>query len=508
MSASIIESISISGSRKFDGTANDSGKVWAFLPNSTTPAVLYADPEATVVITQPIILDQGGRVSPSDAPDGVFTPIPIRLYIEDSATNAVSDLLFTPSTATNTTLDNDGWTGPTEDDAWASLFDSLGGVDGTYKESGGATSRTVKSKFSEISISVKDFGAVGNGTTIDTTAIQAAMNRVQALGGGECYFPPGTYLIDQALSLTSATGITLRGNRRATTITSNNASANIFTFATSSNRCEVKGFRFTHTSSTTGAAVSAAGGTNFRVSDVDMSGGGFAYGADFSGATNWTIVDSDVRGTTRAIRSNVSGDGHYLVNTNVTQPGGGAGAAIEINGGGHYYTIVGGNVVATSTGILFNAAFTGSYVTVVGTVLSGLTTPYDTSGLSVDPQLRRIGDGVSGYTVDVASGGTVTPNRSLGHQIRIRGTTTGVAYTIAAPTPKPRSTADGLPMYDEYLRLSFYNNAGGAVTGWTLNAIYHKSAAPSTVDGEVTTYVFFWDPDAAVWREQSRVVTT
>lgn len=61
----------------------------------------------------------------------------------------------------------------------------------TYNQSGtGAQERTVKSKLQE-SVSVKDFGAVGDGVTDDTAAIQAAVAASEKL-----YFPKGTYLFD------------------------------------------------------------------------------------------------------------------------------------------------------------------------------------------------------------------------------------------------------------------------------------------------------------------------
>lgn len=43
--------------------------------------------------------------------------------------------------------------------------------------------------------SVKSFGAVGNGSTDDTNAIQGAINAVSGAGGGILYFPKGTYLL-------------------------------------------------------------------------------------------------------------------------------------------------------------------------------------------------------------------------------------------------------------------------------------------------------------------------
>lgn len=59
--------------------------------------------------------------------------------------------------------------------------------------------------------SVKKFGAVGDGTTDDTAAIQAALT-----AGGTVYFPAGTYLVTDTLSITSA-GVTLVGESREST---------------------------------------------------------------------------------------------------------------------------------------------------------------------------------------------------------------------------------------------------------------------------------------------------
>ena len=70
----------------------------------------------------------------------------------------------------------------------------IGGTDAglvTYNEGDtGAVTRTVKAKLQE-SVSVKDFGAVGDGVTDDTAAIQAALD--SNANGINLYFPSGTY---------------------------------------------------------------------------------------------------------------------------------------------------------------------------------------------------------------------------------------------------------------------------------------------------------------------------
>lgn len=90
---------------------------------------------------------------------------------------------------------------------------------GTIQSGTGATARTVASKLNDI-VSVKDFGAVGDGVADDTLAIQAAINYAQSLittsaafqsTGAGVYFPTGKYLISSALTITKS-GIGLFGD--------------------------------------------------------------------------------------------------------------------------------------------------------------------------------------------------------------------------------------------------------------------------------------------------------
>ena len=64
-----------------------------------------------------------------------------------------------------------------------------------------------------VTLSVRDFGATGNGTTKDTAAIQQTIDRCWALGGGDALVPAGNYLTG-AIALKSNT--TLRLEKDAT----------------------------------------------------------------------------------------------------------------------------------------------------------------------------------------------------------------------------------------------------------------------------------------------------
>jgi hypothetical protein len=72
--------------------------------------------------------------------------------------------------------------------------------------------RTNKEKLNSI-VSVKDFGATGNGVTDDTAAIQAAINSIP---NGVVFIPKGTYLVTAAI--TTKSGITIRGEGAASQI--------------------------------------------------------------------------------------------------------------------------------------------------------------------------------------------------------------------------------------------------------------------------------------------------
>jgi Pectate lyase superfamily protein len=70
---------------------------------------------------------------------------------------------------------------------------------------------------------VRFYGAVGDGTTNDTTAVQAALDAANSAGGGTVYFPFGDYLCHD---LTSYTNVGIRGDGWETIIRQAGTAAN------------------------------------------------------------------------------------------------------------------------------------------------------------------------------------------------------------------------------------------------------------------------------------------
>jgi polygalacturonase len=66
-------------------------------------------------------------------------------------------------------------------------------------------------KSGNVQLNVRDFGAMGDGATNDTVAIQQALDRCWVLGGGEVLLPAGTY-VTGALALRSNTVLRLQDN--------------------------------------------------------------------------------------------------------------------------------------------------------------------------------------------------------------------------------------------------------------------------------------------------------
>lgn len=177
-----------------NGNPLSGGKLYTYEAGTTTPQATYTTSAGNVAHANPIILDAGGRV-----PGG-------EIWLTASLDYKFS--LFTSA------------------DVLIATWDNIVGINGTgiatnanavaYDPAGsGAVQRTVESKLRE-TVSVKDFGAVGDGLTNDTDAIQNAIDYAATLvtafaRGAEIIFPHGEYFTTASLVIGS-NGITLTGS--------------------------------------------------------------------------------------------------------------------------------------------------------------------------------------------------------------------------------------------------------------------------------------------------------
>lgn len=158
------------GQQFFDNSGNvlSGGKLWSYAAGTTTPQATYTTAAGNTAHTNPIVLDSAGRVATGE------------IWL-----TAGSNYKFVLMTSTNVTL---------------VTWDNITGINGTgiatnasnvaYDPAGtGAVATTVQAKLRE-SVSVKDFGAVGDGVTNDTAAIQLAL-----AASDQVLFPEGSYIV-------------------------------------------------------------------------------------------------------------------------------------------------------------------------------------------------------------------------------------------------------------------------------------------------------------------------
>ena len=152
-------------------------------------------------------------------------------------------------------------------------YDSAASVDAqdvTYKLPAiDSVFTNVEAKLSE-TVSVKDFGAVGDGITDDTAAIQAAVNSLPPAGGA-LYFPTGTYLVSSQITVNKP-GVYF-GDGWATNIKTSSTTANTF-FVTGAEQVNIQQMRFTSSVTKSGGwyVDVAASASRFRISDFAMDG--------------------------------------------------------------------------------------------------------------------------------------------------------------------------------------------------------------------------------------------
>jgi len=150
-------------------------------------------------------------------------------------------------------------------------------VSGAVTATGSTTSRTLANRFGDPA-NVKDFGAVGNGVTNDTAAIQAAINYMNTTySGGIVFVPAGNYYVPGGLTLKG--GVELVGEGRgSTTIQAQAVDVTVITFDATSNYAALRNLFISgyQNAAATTNAVSVANNVAVIMKDCNIWGGASA----------------------------------------------------------------------------------------------------------------------------------------------------------------------------------------------------------------------------------------
>lgn len=214
-----------------NGDPLSGGKLFTYAAGTTTPQVTYTSISGSTAHTNPIILDSAGRIPGGE----IWLDIGVGYkFVTTTSTNVLIGTYDNIPSAVQPPAANDadsimyeqGYTVTAGGFVTGSTYRivSIGTTDFTligasvnatgvhFIATGAGTgtgtaelSQTVETRLRRY-VSVKDFGAVGDGVADDTAAIQAAIDATNCL-----FFPAGTYNISGPATNTT-TAVALKGN--------------------------------------------------------------------------------------------------------------------------------------------------------------------------------------------------------------------------------------------------------------------------------------------------------
>lgn len=157
----------------------------------------------------------------------------------------------------------------------------LGAIAATPLMAASAAAQSTTGAAAQHMLSVKDFGAVGDGETDDTAEIQAAIGRIQALGGGALYFPRGRYKVSRPIRLCRNLTLHGDGQRGSIIVSDHNGSCLVKEEAINASTAVHVSIRSiglvnTNGGANTGAGFHDTGGTLVALTDVLIEN--FKYG--------------------------------------------------------------------------------------------------------------------------------------------------------------------------------------------------------------------------------------
>jgi len=506
---SLIQMLS-AGMATGSGLPVSSGRCRFYQPGTLTPVTVYADSAAATAITPPLILTAGGT--------GVaYTQQPTRLIVKDSLdVTTLFDGNVNTGRAEAEYIQSSAVNGGSETrlqtllDAWSTAFGGSAGL-WKYKAYSDATERNPGDVLTEREVSVKNYGAVGDGVTDDTAAIQAAITRVSTSSGGVVFLPAGTYQLSSALTI-GTTGVNIVGTGAKSILRQTSSTAGVLTFSTTGTSAinhTVRDIKITHSSTSTGTAIS---GQCLSLSGVTVDGPMFRVGVDMTGGFVGFLVNSSVRGNNTDASSfsvKISGTIGAAIIGCLIERAGSSGACVSVATTG--CMIFGNYIDATNTGAADAIKITGTGFAVIagnGGILGGGSAHginiAATAGAQIDDKQGISPDILDSRTSSTApvgytfgANGSVTPLPLQSSAIRLEATAGGITVTVNAVA------ATG---FGRKFSLICSNTSGGAVT-WTFNAQYVLSGAVAPATGNRVNLLLEYNPVDAKVYEIGRAAT-
>jgi hypothetical protein len=149
----------------------------------------------------------------------------------------------------------------------------------------GAVERTVESKLQDV-VSVKDFGAVGDGTTNDRVPIQAALDT-----GKSVFFPTGTYLYNSTINFT-ANNQYIYGEGNSSILKS--GAGSVYINASGLSHCGIQNLQISGENGTDGGITIKDSSSHFTVDNVYFYKGGqriWLFTCDYITVSNCTFKE-------------------------------------------------------------------------------------------------------------------------------------------------------------------------------------------------------------------------
>lgn len=296
------------------------------------------------------------------------------------------------------------------------------------------------------------YGATGDGTTDDTSAINLAIAALNTAGRGVLYFPAGTYKVTGALTTITAAA-TVMGDGTAdyqastpiSEILCTSQTAVLFTVTADIGRFSGLALRNTYAGTpSAGAGIQVSGGViSQRVDFEDLTVTGFYIGIDVQVGASWSMRSCAIIGPVLyglKVRNTVNGDaGDWSISdshftTRAYNPT--SAIRVESSGGGKI-----ANVKVNCNGVTDQGTYgLKQYVT-------GIDISIGASIVTVDYQLANVsvenvsGDAIAIATVSTGQLGFIT---ITGCQVGLYSNNTGRAVKLTAASTGGLGTNGGL----------------------------------------------------------------